>query len=209
MTIQILKPAENLILGYDTETTGFPLWNNPSEDPRQPHIVDLCAILYTPEGEVVDELEAMIRPDGWIIPDEVAAIHGITTDIATINGIDEIEALAMFGKLHKRASLRFAHNIAFDDRIMRIGIKRFFGDAPADRFKEAPKFCTANAAKPLCKIPPTEAMLKSRFKNQFKTPNVTEALKILCGEEMSGAHRARPDTEACAKIYFAIQKLSA
>ena len=204
---QILKPAENLVLIYDTETSGFPLWKDPSEDPRQPHIVDLCAILYTPEGEVVDMMETMIRPDGWIIPDEVAEVHGITTDIATINGIDEIEALAMFGKLHKRASLRVAHNVSFDDRIMRIGIKRFFGDGPADRFKAAPNYCTANAAKPLCKCPPTEKMLNSRFKNTFKTPTVAEALKILLGEELVGAHRARPDTEACAKVYFHIQSL--
>lgn len=207
MTIEILKRAD-LIFVYDTETTGFPLWSAPSEDPGQPHLVDLCGLLLTPEGELVDVMEAMIKPAGWVISDEVAAIHGITTEIATINGIDEIQALAEFGKMHKRASLRVAHNIAFDDRIMRIGIKRYFGDAPADRFKDAPKFYTAISAKPLCKCPPTEKMLNSRFKNQFKTPNVTEALKILCDEEMSNAHRARPDAEACAKIYFAINKLT-
>lgn len=207
MTIEILKRAD-LIFVYDTETTGFPLWNAPSEDPGQPHLVDLCGLLFTPEGELVDMIEHMIKPDGWVVPDDVAAIHGITTEIATINGIDEIQALADFGKMHKRASLRVAHNVSFDDRIMRIAIKRFFGDAPADRFKAAPNYCTANAAKPICKCPPTEKMLKSRFKNQFKTPNVTEALKILCNEEMSNAHRARPDAEACAKIYFSIKKLA-
>lgn len=30
---------------YDTETTGLPLFSQPSEDPRQPHIVQLAAIV--------------------------------------------------------------------------------------------------------------------------------------------------------------------
>lgn len=33
-------------LFYDTETTGLPLFNDPSEDPRQPHLVDACMRIY-------------------------------------------------------------------------------------------------------------------------------------------------------------------
>lgn len=207
MTIQILKPATNLILTHDTETTGFPDWKSPSESEHQPHIVDICAMLWTPDGELVDEIEFMIKPDGWVIPDDVAELHGITTEIAQANGIDEIEALAAYGQIHKRASLRVAHNVAFDDRIIRIGIMRFFGEAPAERYKEKPKFCTALKSKPVCQLPPTEAMKATNFKNTFKTPSLPEALKFLCDEDMEEAHRARPDTESCAKIYFALRKL--
>lgn len=205
MTIEILKKATRFAV-YDTETTGLPDWKEPSDAPQQPHLTDLCCILFSQEGEVIDSMEALVKPDGWIIPEDVEQLTGLSTDFLTINGIPEIEALAMFGKIHKQADVRVAHNISFDDRIMRIGIKRYFGDAPADRFKEKPVYCTANSTKNIVKCPPTEKMLNSRFKNQFKTPNMQEALSFFFPGELIGqAHRARPDAEACAKVFFAMQ----
>ena len=204
MTIEILKTAKRVLV-YDTETTGLPKFQLPSSDPTQPHLTDICAILYSMEGEMIEVFEQLIQPKGWVVEEEAAALTGLTTEFLTINGGDEKEAVAKFGQLHKQADLRVAHNIGFDDRILRIAIKRHFGDAPADRFKAAPGYCTANASKPIVQCPPTEKMLKSRFKNQFKTPNMQEALSFFYpGEVIGGAHRARPDAEACAKVFFAL-----
>lgn len=196
-----------LICVFDTETTGFPDWKQPSEAEHQPHIVDICAQLYTPDGELVDSFEAMIKPDGWVIPDEVAAIHGITTEMAMAEGIPETEALLGFLGVWRQAGMRVAHNCSFDDRILRIGLMRFFDESTADAFKLGPNYCTAINAKPICQLPPTERMKQTSFRNQFKTPNLAEALMLLTGEELINAHRARVDTEACAKVYFALQKL--
>lgn len=205
MTFQILERAA-LIGAYDTETTGFPLFKQPSSHVGQPHLVDLCLRLYSIEGELVDEMEAMVYPYDWTIPKSASDVHGITTEIATINGISEREAVSKFGHMHKRASLRVAHNAAFDDRIMRIAIKRYFGDDAAERFKGTPAYCTAVNSKQIVKCPPTEKMLKSSFKNTFKTPTVGEALKFFTGRELVGAHRAKADAIACADVYFALQK---
>lgn len=208
MTIEILKKAKRIFV-FDTETTGLPDFKSPSGAEHQPHLTDVCALLYSEEGELIEMFEQLIQPKGWVVEDEAAALTGLTTEFLTINGGDEKEAVAMFGQMHKKADIRVAHNITFDDRILRIAIKRYFGDAPAERFKAAPGFCTANASKPLVKCPPTAKMQASRFKNQFKTPNMQEALSFFYpGETIGQAHRARPDAEACAKVLFALRKLA-
>ena len=206
MTFEILKTAKRVLI-YDTETTGLPKFQSPSSDPSQPHLTDLCAILYSMEGELIEVFEQLICPKGWEVEADAAELTGLTTEFLTINGGDEKEAVAAFGHLHKKADIRVAHNIGFDDRIMRIAIKRYLGDAPADRFKAAPIYCTANSTKNIVQCPPTPKMLASKsFRNSFKTPNMQEALSFFCPGELIGqAHRARPDAEACAKVFFAMQ----
>lgn len=196
----------NLITPYDTETTGLPLFRDPSDDPRQPHLVDICILAFDTNGALVDSFEAMIRPDGWVIPADVTAIHGITNEMAMDLGIPESEALDGFMAIHDRASLRVAHNISFDDRIMRIALSRYRGKDAADAFKTTPGYCTCQNSKNLVQCPPTEKMIRAGFGRQFKQPTVAEALMHFTGEELVGGHRARPDTEACARVYFAMNK---
>lgn len=193
-----------LICFFDTETTGLPLFKSPSDHPDQPHIVDICALLYTQDGVLVDSFEAMVRPDGWEIPAAVTAIHGITNEMALEHGIPEREAVSGFMSIMAQAGLRVAHNVSFDDRILRIGLKRFMDDATADEFKDGPKYCTCQSSKNIVQCPPTEKMIRAGFGKQFKQPTVAEALLHFTGEELVGGHRARPDTEACARIYFAM-----
>jgi DNA polymerase III subunit epsilon len=191
-----------LIMPFDTETSGLPDYKQPSEMPHQPHIVELAALLFDEDtGELVDQLHAIVRPDGWIIPDDVAAIHGITTERAMDEGRPEAEVLAEFLELHSRCALRVAHNEDFDQRIVRIAIKRLGDgatqeerDAIADAFKAAPKYCT----------------MKSDAKARgVKWPKLVEAYKHHTGRELEGAHSALADAKACAEVYFAMNPCKA
>lgn len=113
-------------LFYDTETTGLPLFNEPSEDPRQPHIVQLAASLIDLESRAtLASMDVIVRPADWEIPEEVAAIHGITTEHARALGVREAIALELFLELWSRSSLRVAHNEQFDARIIRIALLRY------------------------------------------------------------------------------------
>ena len=80
----------NIKLFYDTETTGLPDFKAPSESAHQPHIVQLAALLVDMDTrETIQSMDVICRPDGWTIPDEVAAVHGITTEHAAEVGIPE------------------------------------------------------------------------------------------------------------------------
>jgi DNA polymerase III epsilon subunit-like protein len=182
------------VIVFDTESTGFPDFPAPSEAPHQPHIVEIAAILHGVDGQAEETFSAIVRPDGWVITDEVAKVHGITHEMAMDVGISEAEALEGFLSLHARANIRAAHNINFDDRIVRIALMRYRSEEQANAYRDASeKFCTCNKSR-------APVGLK-------KVPTLAEAYKHFFGEELQEAHRAMPDAQACARIYFALQAL--
>jgi DNA polymerase III epsilon subunit-like protein len=103
-----------LALFYDTETTGLPLFKAPSEHPDQPHIVQLAACLVDLDTRnTIASMDVVVRPRGWTIPDDVAAIHGITTAHALDVGIPEEMAIDMLMAIQlEQAQLALAK---FDD----------------------------------------------------------------------------------------------
>jgi DNA polymerase-3 subunit epsilon len=189
---------------YDTETTGQPDYHSPSEGPQQPHIAQFaCALVCLETRAVLDRFEAIGRPDGWTIPDEVAAIHGITTAHAIEHGIPEFDIVTRALSMHERSTVRVAHNASFDDRIMRIALKRFANDAIADDFRDGRAvYCTCKATTNLCRLPFANGR-KGRG-GAFKYPKLAEAYRHFFGEEMTGAHTADGDLNALIRVFFAI-----
>ncbi|HBO2628212.1 TPA: 3'-5' exonuclease [Pseudomonas aeruginosa] len=180
----------------DTETTGLPAWNDPSDAPHQPHLVEVAAILFSDQGKELDRFSAIIKPEGWAISPEVAALHGITHEMAMDVGISEAEALEGFLAIHARADLRVAHSANFDDRIIRIAISRYHGKTFADHYKAGPRYCTAQNARSIVALP------------RNKVPTLGEAYKHFFDQDLVEVHRAVPDAEACARIYFTLQGIT-
>lgn len=198
-------------LVYDTETTGLPLFNEPSNDSRQPHIVQLGAQLVDLDTErVYAGIDLIIKPDGYTIPDEVARIHGITTELALEVGVPAHKALGAFFALWRLAQVRIAHNEQFDARIVRIACGRhgdLHGIPKPDEWRNGRAECTQILSTPILKLPPTERMLAAG-RNHHKSANLREAYLFFTGRELVDAHSAMADTQACTAVYFAIKKLS-
>ena len=191
-----------MILVYDCETTGLPDFKAPSEAPHQPHLVQVAALLVDPtDWSERASFHAIVKPEGWTIPAEVVAVHGITTERAAAIGIPEKLAVSMVKHLWELADLRIAHNQGFDARILRIALLRHGSRELADRWKDAPGFCTADAFEPLCRLPPTDRMKAAGRGDQFKRPKLVEALKWATGTDLEGAHDAMADTRACLRLY--------
>lgn len=183
---------------FDTETTGLPVWNEPSEGENQPHIVELAAKLVDLQSrEIIGVLDTIIRPDGWVIPADMAEIHGITTEKALAEGRPESEVIGEFLSLWRKSNLRIAHNQSFDERILRIGIKRFFIEEVAEEWKAGEKQCTGLITKPLMQLPP-------KGKYGWKMPKLSEAYEHYTGKKLVDAHRAMSDVDACIEVYFAV-----
>lgn len=196
----------NLAIFYDTETTGIPLFDQPSEDPMQPHIVQLAAAMVDLDSEkTLQTIDLIVRPDGWVIEPEMSAIHGITHEMAMDVGISEIKAIEVLMDMVGQR-VRIGHNEPFDARITRIAIKRYLHDDElADQWKAGRSECTAKMATKIVNLPPTEKMLAAG-RRQPKTPSLTEAYRHFFGKDFDNAHSAISDVLACRDVYFAMKK---
>lgn len=180
-----------LVFAYDTETTGIPDWKIPSDDPSQPHLVQLAGILAdTDSRQIISSVDLIIRPDGWEIPDEVAEIHGITTEKAMEVGVREVEAFEIFMTLWG-GRMRIAHNRTFDQRIMRIAAKRYGDDRLIERW--------ADKESHLCSMMGSKAPM-----GVTKWPKLSEAYEHFTGKPLENAHSAMADARACLDVYFGI-----
>ncbi len=185
----------NILVG-DTETNGMISWKEPSESEHQPHCVQLAALRVDPTTQdVLEQMDVIIKPDGWIIPQETIDIHGITMERAMDEGIPEVDALDMYMALHSKCGLRVFHNSTWDNRILRIMLKRFRPDLVTDEeWKDASRYyCTM-----------------VQYSKHFggKWPKLAEAYEFLFNEKFENAHSAMGDTKACMRIYFKLQELT-
>lgn len=196
-----------MILVFDTETTGIPVWHEPSGGTNQPHIVQLSALLIDPASQEEQQmLDFIIKPDGWSwdMRDEAAATHGITMEHANEFGVDEKWAIEQFTDLAEWANLRVAHNEPFDARLIRIGLKRYGMEQYAeDVWKPMSRECTQRMATKIVNLPPTDKM-KAKNMNRPKAPKLVEAYEFFFGEKLEGAHDGLIDARGCARVYFEI-----
>lgn len=198
-----------MLMFFDTETTGLPDWRAPSSAPTQPHLVQLALVTMNDEGQEVNAVSVLVKPNGWTISAEVTAIHGISHERAMDEGIDEGLAVQMFLLGQGQARTRIAHNESFDRRIMRIamlrlGLQRDF----VEMIENRPSFCTMNTAKSIMAMAPTDRMLSAGIRGA-KPPKLEECIRHFFGEGLEGAHDALVDARACARVYFALKQKGA
>ena len=187
------------ILFFDTETTGFVEFKLPSSHPDQPHLVQIAAILDDDEGNTIETLDSIILPEGFTeIPKAATAVHKITIARALEEGKPLKECMRAFHRLIHVATLLVAHNINFDRKVVKASYFRV--DAGGHFPEKLEKYCTMLKSTKICKIP-------GRF-NNYKWPTLDEAYRILVDKNgFEDAHNALVDTQACRKIYYAIQEL--
>ena len=135
------------------------------------------------------------------VPADVVAIHGITTEIATLAGRPRVEvALYLLGWLHLATEV-VAFNAEFDWFL----IQTMFARSGISRESWPPRFCCMKASRDIACIPPTDRQVAAGYGNEWKTPSLAEAYRIICGKEIRCAHDALADAEACRELYYALR----
>ena len=190
-----------MIVITDTETTGIPSYKLPSDHPSQPYLVRLCARVIKPDFTLVREFQRTVKPEGWEIPYEAAAIHKITTEMAKEIGTPLKEVLADWLELIHECTYRVGHNHSFDDRILRIAFLRAGYSREQIEVLESRTIGidTMKLATPIINLPPTPKM-QAKGMMWPKSASLTECIYHFFGERFLTAHECMDDVRQTERL---------
>ena len=169
-------------LFIDTETTGLPRGR------VQPRIVSIAWIVADAPTQQRSLKSVIVKPHGFLIPDEASAFHGITTDRARREGIALDAALGQ---------------LALDVKHLQAAAGR--GAQP--RFRPADRRGGIPASRPGCALGGSTASAPSRSRASVDRTSRRSSATCIGGcsvRPLEGAHDARNDVAACMRIFFAL-----
>ena len=184
-----------MFLIFDTETTGLPKdFRAPITDTDNwPRVVQIAWQLHDERGKLLEQVEYLIRPEGFDIPFESEQIHGISTELAERDGVSLREAMEHFLRTLEKTKYNVGQNVEFDINV--VGCELYRLDLE-NNLTELPVLdtCTETTAE-LCQIPGGRG-------GKFKLPTLTELHQYLFGEPFGEAHNATADVEATTRCFL-------
>lgn len=189
-----------MYLIFDTETTGLPKnWNAPYTDTDNwPRCVQIAWQLHDIYGNLIEQKDFLIQPEGFNIPFDAEKIHGISTQLATEQGKQLRFVLQEFNFALAKTTFVVGQNVNFDLNIMgcefiRAGIATNLNNLPVL------DTCTETTAI-LCQLPGGRG-------GKFKLPTLTELHQHLFGVPFKEAHNATADVEATTRCFLELIRL--
>ncbi|MBN2572839.1 MAG: 3'-5' exonuclease [Ignavibacteriales bacterium] len=186
-----------MYLFFDTETTGLPKnWKALVSDLNNwPRMVQLAFLLYDKNGNQISSGDFIIKPEGFIIPEDASRVHGISTERAIMEGKNLTDVLKAFEIFVGQTDYLVAHNMNFDEKIvgaelLRSGMKNILATKP--------KICIMQSSTNFCAI-----------KNEygFKYPKLSELHYKLFNSYFEEAHNASVDINATAKCFWELKRI--
>jgi DNA polymerase III subunit epsilon len=196
----IEKGGDPAYLFFDTETTGLPKsWKAPVSDlGNWPHIVQIAWALFDDSGTQIAFRDHIIKPEGFVIPESATAIHGISTEKALKDGRPAAEVLKEFSGAVLGAARLVAHNLDFDEKMVRVELLRQgMPDILQEPSSSVKKICTMKSSTGYCKIPGPYG---------DKWPKLSELHIKLFEVDFEDQHNAASDVLCCAKCFFELRR---
>ncbi|MEZ4874304.1 MAG: DNA polymerase III subunit alpha [Flavobacteriaceae bacterium] len=182
-----------MYLIFDTETAGLP--KRCMRPYRYRQLAAVCKLLAIARchGNLLENEDFLVVPEGFDIPYDSERIHGISTELARSLGSPLPEVAKKFSEVLSKTKFVVGQNIDFDLNIMgceffRLGMENTLATLPVL------DTCTETTAQ-LCQLPGGRG-------GKFKLPTLTELHEFLFNEPFAEAHNATADVEATARCFF-------
>ena len=183
----------------DIETTGLPIRDNgKSANPSilkcydSSRIVELGYYIIDINNNIIKEREFLVKPDNFIISDEVVKIHGITQERALKEGqpikivLNKLEEDLIYYNVNKFIS----HNVDFDKNIILSECYRLNNESIIDKLLPMSNYCTMKDNK--------------IFNNKW--PKLSVLYEELFNKQIIVEHRALADVKLCYECYCKLTK---
>ena len=200
-------------LVFDSETTGLSKTQiiSPSTIHLWPHVVQFSYIVFdTESNKIVKIKDSIIKvPDGFIITEENAKIHGITTEISLAKGVDLLPVLEEFFADFDSADHIVGHNISFDINMIKAELQRFIMNSSDKKLEDyltkintSTKFyCTMQETIELCAIE-----LKDKYGRPYKKfPKLVELYQKMFGVTPKNLHNSLNDVIVCLRCFIKLK----
>ena len=177
-----------MYLVLDTETTGVK---------QTDRIVSMAWALFDEAGTELVLSHHLVIPDGFTIPRDATAIHGITTEEARKKGVPiGVVLTKLANDINGHAPrLLVGHNVGFDRPIV---LNEYTRLKSRQNLSILPTYCTMKSTANYCRI--------SRYGGGFKWPTLQELHCKLFGSPLALAHDAQADVRTCAKCFFELRR---
>ena len=184
-----------MYLIFDTETTGLPQrWDAPITDiDNWPRAVQIAWQLHDEMGNLIEQDDYLIKPEGFNIPFDAEKIHGISTELAEEKGVPLQQVLDKFNKVLAQAKFVVGQNVGFDNNIMGAEYHRANTKTTLNQLPVLDT-CTETTAE-LCQLPGGRG-------GKYKLPTLTELYYYLFKTNFDEAHNATADVEATARCFL-------
>lgn len=186
-------------LVFDTETTGLPANAHApvSDSDNWPRMVQIAWQLHNDNGDLIENYDFIIKPEGYDIPFNAQKIHGISTEKALAEGHDLKTVLEKFNAVLADNPILVGQNIAFDIPI--VGAE-FYRKSVQNSIANLPLIDTAREGTDFCALP-------GGMGGGFKYPKLSELYEKLFGYNFDEAHNAAADVNATAQAFWELVRL--
>ena len=200
-------------LVFDSETTGLSKTQiiSPSTIHLWPHVVQFSYIVFdTESNKIVKIKDSIIKvPDGFIITEENAKIHGITTEISLAKGTSLLPVLEEFFADFDSADHIVGHNVSFDINMIKAELQRLIMNSSDKKIEDylttintSTKFyCTMQETIELCAIE-----MKDKYGRPYKKfPKLVELYQKMFDVTPKNLHNSLNDVIVCLRCFIKLK----
>ena len=180
----------------DCETSGLFDFSKPADADGQPRLASLTMIRASEDLTELDVTEFLVKPDGWELGEEAAAVNGLSMAKLDADGLPVAEVLAAYAGAIDDGLIVVAFNAQYDTKVMRGEMRRAGID---DRFERTPNICVMRALVDVCQIPKKKG-------GGFKLPKLAEACAHF-GIVNGGEHTSGGDAMAALELFRNLHEL--